>query len=132
MRSVVSYTARLRALFWIALTNFVLPVIFNVVLLILVQRETFSNIVTVIAVISVNVYVQIVSGILATLWCHAGSYPQTSSAPARESPVIESISTIKFAPPTRSVLSSHIHMELNTGHASSATESSGSDREEGA
>ena len=72
MRSVVSYTAHPRALLWIALANFVLPVIFNVVLLILVQDETFSNIVTVIAVISVNVYVQIVSGILATLWCHAG------------------------------------------------------------
>ncbi|RPD52581.1 hypothetical protein L227DRAFT_558556 [Lentinus tigrinus ALCF2SS1-6] len=120
----MSYTARLRALFWIALTNFVVPVIFNVLLLILVHNETFGNIVTVIAVISVNVYVQIVSGLLATLWCHSRVHGETiASASARESPMVESIATLKFAPP--SVLASHIHMDLDTVHGSSATGSSG-------
>ncbi|RPD53621.1 hypothetical protein L227DRAFT_616824 [Lentinus tigrinus ALCF2SS1-6] len=114
----MSYTARLRALFWIALTNFVVPIIFNIVLLILIHYETFSDAATVIAVISVNVYVQIVSGLLATLWCHSRTHRETAAG-TRESPM----STLKFTPP--SVLASRIHVELDTVHASSASGSCG-------
>ena len=88
----MSYAARLRALFWIALTNFVLPVIFNTMLLIFVVKdENFANIIAVIAVSSVNVYVQITSVLLATLWCSAtrpevnSGYPGDSRSRLRES-----------------------------------------------
>ncbi|KAI0706021.1 hypothetical protein C8T65DRAFT_652487 [Cerioporus squamosus] len=112
----MSYPARLRALFWIALTNFVVPVIFNIVLLILVHNETSANIATVIAMISVNVYVQIVSGLLATLWCHSvGPYRDSTAARGKESPMVESIATLKFASP--STLTSHIHVEVEAGHS---------------
>ncbi|TFK83130.1 hypothetical protein K466DRAFT_589991 [Polyporus arcularius HHB13444] len=120
----MSYPARLRALFWIALTNFVVPVIFNVVLLILVHNESFGNIITVIAVISVNVYVQIVSGLLATLWCHSvGPYrePSTGAAPGEKSPaMVESISTLKFASP--STLTSHIHVDAGKTNTQTSSE----------
>ncbi|TFK83129.1 hypothetical protein K466DRAFT_272969 [Polyporus arcularius HHB13444] len=109
----MSYPARLRALFWIAATNFVVPVIFNIVLLILVHNETDGNIATVIAVISVNVYVQIVSGLLATLWCHSvGPYRETTAAPTREKSKGDSL---MFAPP--SALTSHIHVEVGAAQS---------------
>lgn len=110
----VSYPARLRALFWIALTNFVLPVIFNIVLLVLVHNETFGNIVTVIAVISVNVYVQIVSGLLATLWCHSvGPYrePSTRMTLQENKAPIAELSTLMFAPPSSLGGTSNTHVE---------------------
>ncbi|KAI0706020.1 hypothetical protein C8T65DRAFT_708906 [Cerioporus squamosus] len=103
----MSYSSRLRALFWIALTNFVVPVVFSISLLVMVFRE--NNVVPVIAVLSVNVYVEIMSVLLATLWC-SGTRPGTASR-ALEAGMIESISTLKFAPP--SVLASRIHMELD-------------------
>ncbi|TFK86952.1 hypothetical protein K466DRAFT_523255 [Polyporus arcularius HHB13444] len=105
-----SYPARLRALFWIALTNFVVPVIFNVLLLILFRTETdLGDSITVIAIISVNVYVQIVSGLLATLWSSGSS--RETTARSTENPMLESISTLKFAPAS-TTLTSHIHVEV--------------------
>ena len=106
----VSYPARLRALFWIALTNFVLPVIFNVVLLALIRSENSNgnvgDTITVIAVISVNVYVQIVSGLLATLWCHWGPQGESMKGERERRPM----STVKFTP--TSALTSHVHVEV--------------------
>ena len=106
----VSYPARLRALFWIALTNFVLPVIFNVVLLALIRSENSNgnvgDTITVIAVISVNVYVQIVSGLLATLWCHWGPQGESMKGVVERRPM----STVQFTP--ASALTSHIHVEV--------------------
>ena len=106
----VSYAARLRALFWIALTNFVLPVIFNTLLLIFVVKdENFANIIAVIAVSSVNVYVQITSVLLATLWCSATRPEVSSGYPGdSRSRLRESVPKMQFVPqglvslPTRS------------------------------
>ncbi|RPD76853.1 hypothetical protein L226DRAFT_569097 [Lentinus tigrinus ALCF2SS1-7] len=108
-----SYSSRLRALFWIASTNFVVPVVFGICLLIMIFHE--KNIVPVIAVLSVNIYVEIISVLLATLWC-SGMRPET---PARslKAGMVESISTAKFASP--SVLTSRVHVELDTVHTSS-------------
>ncbi|RPD52583.1 hypothetical protein L227DRAFT_568494 [Lentinus tigrinus ALCF2SS1-6] len=104
---ILLYPARLRALFWTALTNFVVPVIFNMILLAFVPREDASNIVVVFAVGSVSVYVQIVSGLLATLW-RLGSYRETT---ARE--MAESIETLKFAHPGLLVSHTGIHVDLD-------------------
>ena len=114
VRAGLSYPARLRALFWIALTNFVVPVIFNVVLLIFVPNEDFGNIITVFAVGSVSVYVQIVSGLLATLWC-------TSTFTQARGP--DPMLTLKFVP--ASALNLRVLTELDSVNTSSSTESSG-------
>ncbi|RDX46052.1 hypothetical protein OH76DRAFT_1356743 [Lentinus brumalis] len=104
----MSYPSRLRALFWIALTNFVVPVVFGVALLAMIFHE--DDVVPVIAVLSVNIYVEIISVLLATLWC-SGTRPQTTAGRSVEDGVVESISTVKFAPP--GVLASRIHMDFD-------------------
>ena len=116
-RAGLSYPARLRALFWIALTNFVVPVIFNVVLLIVVPNEDFGNIVAVFALASVSVYVNIVSGLLATLWC-------TGRLPFSQARGPDPMSTLKCAP--ASAMSSNVLTEPDSVNTSRATESSGS------
>ncbi|RPD52580.1 hypothetical protein L227DRAFT_617695 [Lentinus tigrinus ALCF2SS1-6] len=110
----MSYPARVRALFWIALTNFVFPVVFNTILLIFIQNENFGNIITVIAVSSVNVYVQIISVLLATLWCSVTSPEVAVGSRTLEGRgrVIESISTVKFP---RNTLPSYTNVAVGTG-----------------
>lgn len=62
-----SYPARLRALFWIALSNFVLPVIFNIVELIMI----FSGVgyIPGADIMMVTPYMEIIGVLLATLMC---------------------------------------------------------------
>ncbi|RDX57202.1 hypothetical protein OH76DRAFT_1476640 [Lentinus brumalis] len=62
-----SYASRLKALFWIAVSNFVLPVILTLVQLIYVFRDT--NFFHGTIVFNVNTYVQIIGVLLATIWC---------------------------------------------------------------
>ena len=88
--------------------------IFNVVLLIFVPNEDFGNIITVFAVGSVSVYVQIVSGLLATLWCTS-----TSTQARGPDPML----TLKFVP--ASALNLRVLTELDSVNTSSSTESSG-------
>ena len=111
-RTVSSYSTRLRGLFWIALTNFVVPVIFGIYLLIMIFHE--NNIIPVIAVLSVNIYVEIISVLLATLWC-SGVRSDTPNH-SLEAGNVDSITTAKFAPP--SILTSRVHVELETVHTS--------------
>ncbi len=122
----MSYPARLRALFWIASTNFVLPVVFNIVLIILFHIDNSGAVINqkgiaVMGVIQVNVYVEIVSGLLATLWCHAG---REAAATSRESPVAEAMSALKFAPSSSfapsSTLASRIHVEVEAMRVSTS------------
>ncbi|RPD76870.1 hypothetical protein L226DRAFT_459885 [Lentinus tigrinus ALCF2SS1-7] len=97
-----SYTARLRALFWLALSNFVLPVIFNIALLIMVY--TGVDDIRGADVVMVNPYMEIVGVLLATLVCSSGTqWGNVEIHPAREDPVslehcpTESLPSIKFA-----------------------------------
>ncbi len=61
-----SYTSRLKALFWIAASNFVFPVLLNLVQIIFAFSEaSFEN---TSYVLTVNNYVQIIGVLLATIW----------------------------------------------------------------
>ncbi|KAM5531173.1 hypothetical protein V8D89_015143 [Ganoderma adspersum] len=61
-----SYGARLRTLFWIALSNFVFPVIFDVAQLILIFRD--RNYIEGSYVVIVNSYVSILGVLFSTIW----------------------------------------------------------------
>lgn len=60
------YVARLKALFWIGVSNFVFPVILNLVQLIFVFRD--PSFLDGSYVFMVNTYVQIIGVLLATMW----------------------------------------------------------------
>ncbi|KAF8625010.1 hypothetical protein AX15_005595 [Amanita polypyramis BW_CC] len=60
------WSSRLEALFWIAISNFVIPVILSIVQLVIVW--TSSDIFTVVPVCLVNIYVGIIGVLLATVW----------------------------------------------------------------
>ncbi|KAM5530041.1 hypothetical protein V8D89_016286 [Ganoderma adspersum] len=66
-----SYTARIRTLFWIALSNFIFPVIFDVAQLVLIFRD--PNYIEGAYVISVNTYVSILGVLFSTIWASGSS-----------------------------------------------------------
>lgn len=105
-----SYSGRLRAIFWIAVSNFVLPVIFNIAQLVLIFRD--NSFVHGTYVLLVNIYVEIISVLLATLWC-SSSHWQAASFPVRETPLtlengnVDGLGEVKFAP--SSALTSNAH-----------------------
>ena len=74
-----SVSSRIRTLFWIAASNFVIPVILNIALLVDIFRKTSSPMV-VSCLEYTNVYVQIIGVVLATLWA-AGSQWLEDSGP---------------------------------------------------
>ena len=78
-----------------------------------------NNVVPVIGVLSVNTYLEIVSVLLATLWC-SGTSP-TSSDQSLEGGVVDPMESVKFAPPP-SVLTSHIHVDLDAADSSMGSE----------
>ena len=101
-----SYSARLRALFWIAVSNFVLPVMFNVAQLIINFRD--DNIFHGAYALLVNIYVEIISVLLATLWCSGtywnGTMQVGHGSESQEKPLsleagrtTESFGSVKFA-----------------------------------
>ncbi|TBU23757.1 hypothetical protein BD311DRAFT_810462 [Dichomitus squalens] len=66
-----TYLQRLKTLFWIAVFNFVFPIIFNIAVLILAFRD--SNFLDGSYIIYTNNYVEIIGVLLATIWA-AGSH----------------------------------------------------------
>ncbi|KAI0640904.1 hypothetical protein C8Q79DRAFT_1003985 [Trametes meyenii] len=77
--SIVSYTlsSRLRTLFWIAVSNFVLPVLLNLAQLIFVFRD--SSFLHGTYVFLVNTYVQILGVLLATIWSTGTQWSELAS-----------------------------------------------------
>ena len=77
-QSIGSYGARLRTLFWIALSNFVFPVIFDVAQLILVFRD--RNYFEGSSVVIVNSYVSILGVLFSTIWASGATQLGETSA----------------------------------------------------
>ncbi|KAM5530900.1 hypothetical protein V8D89_015432 [Ganoderma adspersum] len=75
-----SYAARIRTLFWIALSNFVFPVIFDVAQLVLIFRD--PDYIEGAYIISVNSYVSILGVLFSTIWASGskGDAPSSSSS----------------------------------------------------
>ncbi|PIL26420.1 hypothetical protein GSI_12177 [Ganoderma sinense ZZ0214-1] len=106
-----SYTARLQALFWIAVFNFVFPVLLNVVIVVLSFRE--RNILRTTDVIMLNSFVEIICVLLATVCCTETYWdyvlPPTPGIMASRRPLgmrggetTESLASVKFATPSLS------------------------------
>ena len=102
-----SYAGRLKALFWIAVFNFVFPVVLNIVIVIFAFRE--RNVLHIDDVITLNIFVEILCVLLATICC-TGTYwgGSTVSSGSMESDRVlarqargettESLASARFAP----------------------------------
>ncbi|RPD58594.1 hypothetical protein L227DRAFT_576978 [Lentinus tigrinus ALCF2SS1-6] len=113
-----SYAARLRALFWIALSNLIIPVIFNIAVLIMVY--TGVDFIRGGDVVMVNPYVEIIGVLLATLVCSSGTqWGNVAIHSAHEDPVILghghalSMPSMKFT--SVSGPTSQVHSNVNDG-----------------
>ncbi|KAM5539667.1 hypothetical protein V8D89_006776 [Ganoderma adspersum] len=101
-----SYAGRLKALFWIAVFNFVFPVVLNIVIVAFAFREL--NVLHIDDVITLNIFVEILCVLLATICCtgtYWGSAVSSSSMAsdrvlARQpgAETTESLASAKFAP----------------------------------
>ncbi|TBU28346.1 hypothetical protein BD311DRAFT_663502 [Dichomitus squalens] len=93
-----SYRDRLRTLFWMSTSNFVIPNIFNIILIISTFRSANPFFTTYIS--TIHVYVEIVSVLLATIWC-SGKYWQRNAPEnvVMDGNVVESLDSVTFAPP---------------------------------
>lgn len=91
-----TYAERLKALFWIAVFNFVFPVLFNIAQLILIFND--RNFVHGTMVQFANNFLLVTSVLFATIWCSESSrehtfhsqgntYPATKMASTRELPI---------------------------------------------
>ncbi|KAJ8700370.1 hypothetical protein PTI98_003400 [Pleurotus ostreatus] len=61
-----SYSSRLRTLFWIAITNFIFPVLVSITLLVLYFRE--GDYLKILMCIISNAYIEIIGVLMATVW----------------------------------------------------------------
>jgi hypothetical protein len=84
-----SYSAQLRALFWIAVSNFVFPVFFDIALYILIFRAAAHYSAYLIVLIT-NIYVEIIGVLFATVWAAT----KHSKSPG---PTIANAETLQFA-----------------------------------
>ena len=62
----------MRTLFWIAVSNFVFPVILNIIQLIFAYRD--PNFLHGVYIFLINNYVGIIGALLATLWCSSSHW----------------------------------------------------------
>ncbi|KIL62109.1 hypothetical protein M378DRAFT_81661 [Amanita muscaria Koide BX008] len=79
------WSSTLEALFWIALSNFVIPVILSIVELIVIWLST--DIFNVVPIFLVNLYVEIIGVLLATVWA-AGTTWQDNHKSSRSGPQV--------------------------------------------
>ncbi|PIL26400.1 hypothetical protein GSI_12157 [Ganoderma sinense ZZ0214-1] len=80
--SAGSYAARIRTLFWIALSNFVFPVVFDIAQLVLIFRD--ASYIGGGYVISVNSYISILGVLFSTIW--SGSHRVAEATLTSSSP----------------------------------------------
>lgn len=100
-----TFPARLRTLFWIATSNFVIPVMLNLVQLIYVFRDPEFLHGT--YIFFVNNYVQIIGVLLATVWSSGTQWSEQSS---RE----RSSAEIKFVSGTASGMSTETSVTMDS------------------
>ncbi len=66
----MSFTDRLKSLFWIAVTNFVVPVLFSLAQIVIVYREV--DFVVINDIVLANTSIAVIGVVFASIW--AGSY----------------------------------------------------------
>ena len=104
--SIASYSARLRTLFWIAVSNFVFPVIFDISQIVLIFQD--NDFIKAAAVVNVNTYISILGVLFSTIWA-TGSHRVGESTISESRPPTNSYSVrmtrlgSALAPPTHSL-----------------------------
>ncbi|KAF4608298.1 hypothetical protein EYR40_000642 [Pleurotus pulmonarius] len=75
-----SYPARLRTLFWIAITNFIFPVLVSITLLVLYFRE--GDYLKILMCIISNAYIEIIGVLMATVWAASTHWQVENPSPS--------------------------------------------------
>ncbi|KAI0655753.1 hypothetical protein C8Q70DRAFT_923107 [Cubamyces menziesii] len=99
---------RLRTLFWIAASNLVIPVLLIMVQLVYIFRD--SNFLHGTYVFFINIYVQIIGVLLATIW---GTSTRQTKAPVAHDTTTGGQSTIRWAPQRSNALVSGEHFVVD-------------------
>ncbi|KAF5357641.1 hypothetical protein D9758_007501 [Tetrapyrgos nigripes] len=79
----ISFTSRLKSLFWIATTNVIFPLIFSLMQIIIVF--TSDNILLAASIAMANIYVAIISTAFATIWAATSSFKEAHKSIYRDS-----------------------------------------------
>ncbi|KAH9483523.1 Ribosome production factor 2-like protein [Psilocybe cubensis] len=103
----VTYTSKIKALFWIAVSNFVFPVILSIIQLIMLFRD--SNFLKGAYTFFTNDYVEIVGVLLATVWASTAHWSD-------QNPTADIESTKVYSGPSR--LARHIWLDNSQSSAS--------------
>ena len=95
----MSYFSRLRVLFWIAASNFVIPVTLNVIQLAFVYGD--PNPIHSIYIYFVNIYLSIIGALLATIWTsYTRPSEKTGNMSHRGAAMALTTRTLQFAVPS--------------------------------
>ena len=108
-----TYADRLRALFWIAVFNFVFPAILNIIMIIVIFFSTDSWALT--DLVITNLYVEIVCVLLATIWC-SGKYWESGHSSDKIERLRADVDSTTFAAPSHVTLGS-----IHGGYSLSST-----------
>ncbi|KAK0235302.1 hypothetical protein EDD85DRAFT_954849 [Armillaria nabsnona] len=92
---LTSYSSRINALFWIAISNFVFPVFLACVQLICSFR--IQSYLTATYIATTNVYFEIISVLLATIWSAGREWSEEQQAPKSTSKMVTTSSAPHFA-----------------------------------
>lgn len=80
-----SYSSRIRTLFWIAVSNFIFPVIVSITLLVLYFRE--GDYLKCLMFLISNAYIEIIGVLMATVWSASTHWQGSESHPPNSFPV---------------------------------------------
>ena len=106
MPSPATFTDRLRTLFWVAATNFVVPVLFSLAQIIVVYREV--DVLVVNDIVLVNTSIAVIGVIFATVWVDTGHWVRDHSR-----------STLGGAEPSRIVFERNTHQSTESASGTS-------------
>ena len=76
--TIILSGSTLEALFWIAVSNFFIPVMLSITQLIMIW--TSKNIMVVAPICMVNIYVEIIGVLLATIWANGSQWRDDNSS----------------------------------------------------
>ncbi|PFH46738.1 hypothetical protein AMATHDRAFT_69230 [Amanita thiersii Skay4041] len=104
-----SYASIVKGLFWISVSNFIFPVVLSLVQLIYTYRDILRGT----YVLSVNIYVEIIGVLLATVWAAGSNWSREQNERSAVSTDFSSLPTIQFASGTNVVSTNLISLSLD-------------------
>jgi hypothetical protein len=105
--NVILSGSTLEALFWIAVSNFVIPVMLSIAQLVVLRAS--KNIFTVAPIMIVNIYVEIIGVLLATVWASGSRWREENSS---GSMAVSTTMTVEMDESTSTVGYTSINIEM--------------------